>query len=284
MDLVLRDCEVTDLNDALLLSQQMNWPHLIEDWNLAFSTGNGLVATVDKKIVGTAFYWPWENKVATVGLVIVDKEYQGQGIGRSLMEKILTILRDYSVRLHATPMGKPLYEKLGFIKTGFIVQHHLKNDIDTVIQNHTLSDSFQIRKYHKDDANSILSIDFEACGMKRDDLVLTIIHCCDVRVVVNSNNQVVGYAAIRKSGLGFSIGPLICRGDDHAKFLIMNIINDYRVDCIRIDTYAGPPFMTWLTETGFKAINKPDVMCLNDNKKLSRGEFKNYGLISQAMF
>lgn len=48
-------------------------------------------------------------------------EWRGQGIATALMQEILRFMRQTPsrrVRLHATPVGRPIYEKLGFVPNG----------------------------------------------------------------------------------------------------------------------------------------------------------------------
>jgi GNAT superfamily N-acetyltransferase len=56
---------------------------------------------------------------AYVGLMVVWPEFQGRGIGRLLMERLLGWLdqRGTPSLLDATEMGYPLYKKLGFVET-----------------------------------------------------------------------------------------------------------------------------------------------------------------------
>src|SRR5687768_6464839 len=50
----LRPFEPSDLPAAQALSSTLNWPHRIEDWQLALSLGHGVVAECDRTILGTA--------------------------------------------------------------------------------------------------------------------------------------------------------------------------------------------------------------------------------------
>ena len=56
--------------------------------------------------------------VAWVAMMLVEERFRGRGIGRALMVHALSDLDARairSVRLDATPLGRPLYESLGFI-------------------------------------------------------------------------------------------------------------------------------------------------------------------------
>jgi hypothetical protein len=58
------------------------------------------------------------DAVAWIALVLVDPAMRGRGIGTALLKQALTFLDEQdvpSVRLDATPLGRPIYEKLGFV-------------------------------------------------------------------------------------------------------------------------------------------------------------------------
>lgn len=56
--------------------------------------------------------------VAWLALIIVHPDYRGQGLGRTITVELIDIAHQHeceSILLLATPMGFPVYEKLGFI-------------------------------------------------------------------------------------------------------------------------------------------------------------------------
>ncbi len=76
-----------------------------------------LVACEEGRPVGTGGLTVM-GKVAYVGLVAVDKEHQRKGIASALMRRVLDMAQERgcaTVLLDASPEGRPLYEKLGFI-------------------------------------------------------------------------------------------------------------------------------------------------------------------------
>ena len=63
----LRPFQPSDVPAAHALSSALNWPHRIEDWQLALSLGQGVVAERDGKVLGTALSWLWGANYATIG-------------------------------------------------------------------------------------------------------------------------------------------------------------------------------------------------------------------------
>src|SRR5207248_4486348 len=84
---------------------------------LALEPDGCFVAEADGVGVGTAGACVF-GPVAWIAMVLVDAERRNQGIGTALMEHTLAYLDGRgvrSVRLDATPLGQPIYEKLGFV-------------------------------------------------------------------------------------------------------------------------------------------------------------------------
>ena len=87
---------------------------------LTLQSGGWLLASLDGEpagFVGAINYGPF----AYVGMMCVCPETQRRGIGRALMERLLTWLDKRNcplVMLDATAAGAPLYLKLGFEETG----------------------------------------------------------------------------------------------------------------------------------------------------------------------
>ena len=107
-----------DLSQALALSVREGWNQTEKDWKLLLENNENvcIVAEKDKKVAGTATALVHSGKIAWIGMVIVDKAFRGQGVGKMLMTQIIEKLKHIeSIKLDATPAGQPLYKSLGFI-------------------------------------------------------------------------------------------------------------------------------------------------------------------------
>jgi GNAT superfamily N-acetyltransferase len=114
----IRTMTTDDIPAGLALSRQAGWNQSDVDWRRAveLEPGGGFVALCDGEAVGTTTTCVF-GKVAWVALVLVDERFRRQGIARALMEHALEYLDGRGVasaRLDATPLGQPLYERLGF--------------------------------------------------------------------------------------------------------------------------------------------------------------------------
>src|SRR5262249_4097975 len=118
MNVTIRPMTVADIPGGMKLKEQNLWNTLPEDWRrqLDLEPEGCFVAETEGAVIGTACACIFDT-VAWVNLVLVDRIQRGRGIGTSLMRTVLAWLDDRkvpSVRLDATPLGRPIYEKLSF--------------------------------------------------------------------------------------------------------------------------------------------------------------------------
>jgi GNAT superfamily N-acetyltransferase len=115
-----------DVAGGHALSRASGWNQRAEDWTLLLGSNPGrFVAAVEPggRIVGTAGASCYGRDLAWVCMVLVDAGARGQGVGTRLMEEVLGRLGDMAVvGLDATPLGRPVYAKLGFAEGSTFVR------------------------------------------------------------------------------------------------------------------------------------------------------------------
>ena len=114
----LRKMELSDMYSLMKLKDTEGWNQLEKDWALLinYKESVNLVAVLDNRIIGTITAINYANTVAWIGMMLVDKEFRGRGIGKLLLnETILKLKNCASIKLDATPTGRPVYLKLGFL-------------------------------------------------------------------------------------------------------------------------------------------------------------------------
>ncbi|HUG81812.1 MAG TPA: GNAT family N-acetyltransferase [Bryobacterales bacterium] len=110
-----------DIPAGMRLKETANWNQTAQDWEnvLAIEPQGCWVYESEGNIVGSTTAVAYGEDLAWIGMVLVLPEYRGRGIARALMEHALRYLdaRDVKcVKLDATDMGRPLYERLGFVE------------------------------------------------------------------------------------------------------------------------------------------------------------------------
>jgi GNAT superfamily N-acetyltransferase len=116
----LRVMTPDDIHAGMRLKEIAGWNQTRGDWErfLRASPHGCFVAEIDAEVVGTVATISYEGRFAWIGMVLVDPARRGQGFGTKLLERAIEYLDGCgipSVKLDATPQGKPLYEKLGFV-------------------------------------------------------------------------------------------------------------------------------------------------------------------------
>jgi len=116
----LRTMTMLDVPAGVRLNQIAGWNQTGSDWErfLRVSPGGCFVAELNGQVCGTVTTISFQSRFAWIGMVLVDPQHRGRGIGTNLLKRAIRHLDDQkisTVKLDATPQGKPLYEKLGFV-------------------------------------------------------------------------------------------------------------------------------------------------------------------------
>ncbi|MCK4629484.1 MAG: GNAT family N-acetyltransferase, partial [Sedimentisphaerales bacterium] len=115
----IRTMTITDLPLGLKLKSQAGWNQTEADWLrfLALEAQGCFVAELDGVSVGTLTTCLLGG-VAWIAMVLVDAKARRKGVGSNLLQYAIDYLDDRKVstiRLDATPAGRVVYEKSGFI-------------------------------------------------------------------------------------------------------------------------------------------------------------------------
>jgi GNAT superfamily N-acetyltransferase len=107
-----------DIDLGLRLKDQAGWNQTPADWSrfLALEPAGCFVAELDGRPVGTATTCVL-GSVGWIAMVLVDAAARHQGIGTQLVTRATAYLQQRAVqtmRLDATALGRPVYQRLGF--------------------------------------------------------------------------------------------------------------------------------------------------------------------------
>jgi GNAT superfamily N-acetyltransferase len=117
--LLIRPMTIDDLRLGLRLSRQAGWNQTMADWQRFFNMGpeGCFIAEFGGHPVGTTMTFV-SDLVAWIAMVLVEKNVRAKGIGTALLKHALEYLdacKIRTVRLDATHLGRPIYERLGFV-------------------------------------------------------------------------------------------------------------------------------------------------------------------------
>ncbi|MCZ0811597.1 MAG: GNAT family N-acetyltransferase [Pseudomonadota bacterium] len=267
-NLVIRPFTTAHLPGALLLSQQVGWPHRLEDWALNLALSQGVVALDGARVAGTTLCTRFGD-VALLNMIIVDGAMRGRGLGRMLMAAAMELAAGCEMRLIATPEGQPLYEKLGFHPTGQILQHQ------GISQGG--APALPVREGRAQDVTELARMDLAATGLERSDMIARI---AGTGTVLRADH---GFALLRAFGRGHVLGPVVACDTATARALIDAGARRMAGRFLRIDLPEGAGLSDHVTRLGLAHAGSGTAMIRPPCGPAAGGDFTTFALASQAL-
>jgi predicted N-acetyltransferase YhbS len=275
--LELRPLTDNDIGAVHALSVEVAWPHRPEDWRLFHEVGHGVVACDGaERVVGSAMWWPFGDKLGCIGMVIVSPRLQAKGTGRRMMRTLFEAAGDRTLKLNATPAGLRLYQSEGFEPIGEIFQHQ---GIAKVTRE---KPPVSVRPLRDEDWEAIIELDREAYGGDRKVLMEALASRAK-GTVYEIDGAVAGFALCRPFGRGHVVGPIVAMDDDAAIALTLPHVEDHAGSFLRVDTpSADGEFPRFLEEAGLVTVDRVLSMARGPFEK-PPGPARIFGLVSQAL-
>ncbi len=234
----LRQLTCEDLPEAMRLKNAEGWNQTEKDWEVFLKDplNINLIAEVRGKTAATVTAINYENKIAWLGMMIVDRAYRGMGISKKLMSTAIERLQQNncgSIKLDATPQGRPVYVKLGFIEeyTIFRLVHSGPN-----LPGLNPGDTARIMQATDRDIPGIIALDADIFGAGRSDLVEhLIINNRDKSFVLKENGEITGFALGRDGTRFVQVGPVVAASEKDAEELIFRALGSLQGKAVVID-------------------------------------------------
>jgi GNAT superfamily N-acetyltransferase len=196
-----------DLAFADSLRALAGWNQTMDDWRrmLLMTPGGCFLAEYDGVPVGTATTLVYARELAWVGMLIVHPEYRRLGIGSALLCHCIGWLRQQNVsciKLDATPLGKKVYDGLGF-RAEWTFTRWERDGAHLEPPAHERS-----RSWRESDARLTVPLDSAAFGVSRQSLVEALARqCCCAKVIETERGRLAGYALLRPGARALYLGP-----------------------------------------------------------------------------
>lgn len=271
--------EVAHLAEARTLSLAVEWPHRLEDWAFMLSLGRGAVALDGDRMIGTIMWWPCGGNRATLGMIIVTPERQGQGLGRRLMEGALAEIGPRRILLNATKDGMPLYGKMGFEEIDLVQQHQ---GVPTLLSESTVNADIPMRLAQPGDLDDIVELDAREAGALRKAILAALMQVGS-GLLVQRDGRLLGYAICREFGRGHVIGPVVAADDVIARALIHAWIEKLGNSFIRADVRASSGLHDWLISRGLQKVDDVITMARGGSHDQEPQSPRLFALASQAL-
>ncbi|WP_409271646.1 GNAT family N-acetyltransferase [Neobacillus sp. SCS-31] len=253
----------SDIPGLIALSASVGWDY--DQYEIATVMSSGKIfghKNGKGEIVSSSAIIPYDNKLASIGMVIVNKEHRGLGLGKDATQKCIdSVSPDCSIMLIATEEGKPLYEKIGFRTVG----HVHKFLCDSYLTPESLKpNSVTIENYNENDFIEILNLDKAAFGDKRSNFLhYRINQSKQCLVAKDTKGNIVGYGLSILGPENLLLGPIVAPDFQTAALLLDWLVIEH-TGKLRIDVPSGnKDFMFFLEQCGFKNVAKPPIMMLN---------------------
>lgn len=275
---IYRTMTSADVASAHALSVKLKWPHRLEDWAMLQRIAQGFVVEDAGSLIGTAFTCP-QGDYATIGLVIVSDEYQGQGIGRKLMEMALEACGSRTAILNATLAGAPLYASQGFVDFGHIQQHQ---GHALVPAPHDLAAGEYCRPLTDADQTEQIELANAGSGLDRRAVLNDLFDIVEHSVGIERDGQLRAFAMLRPFGRGRCIGPVIAQNPEQAKYLVAVLLAQVPDAFVRMDIPSDSGLAHWLEEAGLKQVDTVAQMARGTPPQ-AIGGVRQFALVTQAI-
>ena len=239
----LRVMTKQDVPAGLRLKDLAGWNQTAGDWNrfLDASPEGCFVVEENGLVCGTATTICYENGFAWIGMVLVDPEHRKHGIGTQLLKKTIEYLDQQKIptmKLDATPQGRPLYEKLGFVAEYEIERWVLKrspgSDASTPKSNRASLTEVQLKL--------ILSMDRDVFGADRSFLLRSLQHETPEFTLGDwEDAKPQGYAFGRRGSFSDHLGPWMATSSAAAERLLDEFLALSSRENILVDRLTANP-------------------------------------------
>ena len=221
----------SDLPAALRLKELAQWNQTEDDWKrlLRLEPNGCFCATSNGAVVGTATTTIYGRELAWIGMVLVDPEHRRKGIATRLMEAAMNYLAGAgvaTVKLDATPAGKPVYQRLDFSEECLVERW-----AGTGLKTSSSSASPAVSRQRE-----MLSLDQEAFGTDRARLLKMLMNESWIEPrQTNDGDATTGFAMARPGTVANYVGPVIARDADVARNLLDEMLGQLMGQPVYID-------------------------------------------------
>lgn len=248
MSFRVRRMTSVDIPAGMRLKGIAGWNQTRSDWErfLRASPQGCFVAERDGEVVGSVATISYQGRFAWIGMVLVDPAVRGQGFGTKLLLKAIEHLDAGgipSIKLDATPQGKPLYEKLGFASEYEIERWELPHP-----------PALPIAMAAGEATDALLDRDREVFGADRSELLRSIAfdHPAFVQEI-KEQGKLTGYSLGRSGALADHFGPWMAEDEASARELLRQFLRRSDGRKIFVDALKSHPWASeLLRQQGFQ--------------------------------
>lgn len=223
----------TDIPAALRLKELAGWNQTETDWRrlIQLEPNGCFCAMIADRLVGTTTTTTYGHELAWIGMVLVHPEHRKRGIAKKMLQVAIDYLSERgvaTVKLDATPEGRPVYEKLGF-KVESMIERWAGIASSTRNSNCTPLDA----SLHSE----LFAVDRSAFGVDRSRLIEILIKTASVQpvAVLDPNGRLASYALARRGSNNAYIGPVLAKTAEQVTALLDCVLRQLSGERVCID-------------------------------------------------
>jgi predicted N-acetyltransferase YhbS len=229
-----------DVPHSAAIARAEGWNQTESDWLalLRHSPEGCFAATSNGMPIGAVTTIRHGRKLAWIGMMLVQPEFRGRGVGKRLMRAALDHLlqaQTETVKLDATPAGLNLYNSLGFTAQLAIQRWELVSEILPQVDENSARQSVdQLRP-------AIHALDRMAFGANRSALADDLLdrRFIEATVATLSHTPVArGYGIARRGAVAFYLGPIVAREESVAVGVLDSLLGQLRGRRVFLDLLA----------------------------------------------
>jgi ribosomal protein S18 acetylase RimI-like enzyme len=230
--LEIRLLDESDIQAAMLLKESARWNQTEGDWRrlLRLEPRGCFCAKAGGVLAGTTTTITYGSELAWIGMVLVDPEYRRRRIATRLMQAALDYLseRVATVKLDATPDGRPVYENLGFEVESLVERWAGRARAVPTASCAMLETAAQ---------GELFALDQHAFGADRSELIGALLAdaCAAPVVATTADGRLSGYAVARRGSNAAYVGPLVAADAKQAARLLDCLLNQLASQPVYVD-------------------------------------------------
>jgi GNAT superfamily N-acetyltransferase len=251
-----------DVPLGMRLKDQAGWNQTEDDWRrfLDLEPGGCFMAIKEGRSVGTVAAFVF-GSIGWIAMVLVDKSARHRGIGTRLVAHALEYLDARGVRtarLDATALGRPIYERLGFVAE---YELHRMQGVARATVAHSNVDALLPNRLA-----DVLELDRAVTATERGRL-LEALHqeAPDAMRTFIGDRNVLGYMTIRHGARATQIGPGVALTDEAGRALIDDALSRCQGQPVFIDVPADNRAAMACAESHGLVVQRPFI-------RMRRGE------------
>jgi GNAT superfamily N-acetyltransferase len=271
---VIRLMQHADIEAGLRLCRLAGWDQVRRDWQ-RFLDGpdcSTLAAVLRDDVVATSATIRYGMRFGWIGMVLVHPDAQGRGVGRAVLHQAIEELSDMpAIRLDATPAGRILYQKHGFIDE-YPLTRMESTSVSVGDSPRTLA-----RPMTRGELHEVATMDQAAFGAPRANLLEWMYDGApEFAYVAERDGNLCGYLLGRHGHQFEHLGPIVADAVTDAIDLATTCLARHRDQSFVIDApHHSRGWMSFLEASGFHA-QRPYVRMYRGGRPpfaLQRNEF-----------